>query len=191
MRLTRRGLMGGAVGGALAVPAVRGSAETILTEDGLHRQPWFLDSFLDLAPDLGDATAAGKRFAVIWELRGCPACRDTHLINFARPEVSDYIRARFDILQLNLIGALPVTDFDGTSLSERRMAERYGVRFTPTIQFFPERAAGLAELSPRNREVLRLVGYQEPDAFRRSFAYVAEGIYATGESLADWLARAT
>jgi thioredoxin-related protein len=184
MRITRRGLLGATLAGAGAA-----TAETILTEDGLHRQSWFLDSFLDLGPDLEDAAAAGKRFAVMWELRGCPACRDTHLINFARPEVSEYIRARFDILQLNLIGDLPVTDFDGSSLGERRLAERYGVRFTPTIQFFPEAAEGLGGLRPRNREVLRLVGYQEPDAFRRSFAYVAERIYETGESLAEWLSR--
>ena len=188
MRITRRHLMGATLAAA-AMPTGAARSETILTEDGLHRQSWFLESFLDIAPDLEDATAAGRRFAVMWELRGCPACRDTHLINFARKDVSDYIRDRFDILQLNLIGDLPVTDFDGSGLSERRMATRYGVRFTPTIQFFPDTAEGLGPRRPRDREVLRLVGYQDPDAFRRSFEYVAERVYETGESLADWLAR--
>lgn len=187
--LTRRDLvrLTGAAALAGSVP-IRGTAETIITDDGLHRQSWFLDSFLELGPDLEDAAGAGKRFAVMWELRGCPYCRDTHLINFAQPEVSDYIREHFEILQLNMTGDLEVTDFDGTVLSEKRLAEHYGVRFTPTFMFFPDSAEGLADKPVREREVLRMVGYQEPDAFRRTFAFVAERAYET-ESLADYLAR--
>lgn len=172
--ITRRDMVLGA--GTLAL-AGRARAETIRTEDGLYRQDWFLESFLELGPDLADATAAGKRFAVMWELRGCPYCRDTHLVNFADPAVESYIRERFAILQLNIIGALEVTDFDGTLLTEKELAAAYGVRFTPTIQFFPESAEGLSALPPMEREVFRMVGYQEPETFRRMFAYVAEGAY--------------
>ena len=46
--------------------------ESILGDDGLYHQPWFLNSFLDLKDDLAEAAAEGKRFAVIWEQRGCP-----------------------------------------------------------------------------------------------------------------------
>ena len=56
------------------------------------------------------------------------------------PEIEDFVRQQFDILQLNIIGAREVTDFDGEKMSEKRLAERYGIRFTPTFQFFPERA---------------------------------------------------
>ena len=80
----------------------------------------------------------------MWELRGCPYCRETHLINFAKPEIENYIKERFEILQLNIIGSREVTDFDGEKLSEKAFAQKYGVRFTPTFQFFPESAAGLA-----------------------------------------------
>jgi thioredoxin-related protein len=155
-------------------PAV---AEAILTDDGTYREPWFLDSFLDLAEDLEGAAQNGKRLAVVWELRGCPYCREMHLVNFAKPEIENYVKERFEILQLNIVGSREVTDFDGEKLSEKRIAEKYGVRFTPTLQFFPEKAQGLGARAPRQREVVRTQGYQEPKDFAATFRFVAERAY--------------
>ncbi|MGJ3261830.1 MAG: thioredoxin family protein [Salinarimonas sp.] len=171
------GLAGASPGASRAARAAEPASAAFRTEDGLYRQPWFLESFLELGPDLEDAAAAGKRLAVMWELRGCPACRDVHLINFADPAVESYIRERFAILQLNIVGALEVTDFDGETLSEKALAAKYAVRGTPTIQFFPPGPQGLAERAPREREVFRIVGWHEPETFRRMFAYVAEDAY--------------
>jgi thioredoxin-related protein len=189
MKLTRRHLL---AAGALAAPALhaagRAVATPLLGDDGLYKQDWFLQSFLELGPDLEDAAADGRRLAVVWELSGCPYCKDMHLVNFADPTVRDFIRERFALLQLNLVGNLEVEDFDGTRLAEKDLAARYGIRFTPTIQFFPERVEGLAALPPREREVARLIGYQPPDPFRRIFAYVAERAYEH-ESLEAYLAR--
>ncbi|MGB0905144.1 MAG: thioredoxin, partial [Mangrovicoccus sp.] len=39
--------------------------------------------------------------------------------------------------QLNLHGDTEVTDFDGESLSEKQMARKWGLLFTPTIMFLP------------------------------------------------------
>ncbi|MGP9822044.1 thioredoxin family protein [Salinarimonas sp. NSM] len=186
--LAGAGMMGlaGLAGGRRAARAEETAGGAFRTEDGLYRQPWFLESFLELGPDLEDAAAAGKRLAVMWELRGCPACRDVHLVNFAVPAVTDYVRTHFAVLQLNLIGALDVVDFDGETLSEKATAAKYGVRGTPTIQFFPPRPAGLATRAPREREVFRIVGYHEPETFRRMFAYVAEDAYRE-MPVQDWL----
>src|SRR4051812_11597825 len=50
---TRRSLMVGAAAlSAAGLTGVRARAEPVLTEDGLYRQPWFLESFLELADDL-------------------------------------------------------------------------------------------------------------------------------------------
>lgn len=149
----------------------------VLTDDGLYKQPWFLESFLDLPEDLEDARKTGKRFAVMWELKGCPYCKETHFVNFARPEVSDYIKANFEVLQLNIIGSRIVTDFDGAKLSEKDLAAKYGVRFTPTIQFFAERAGPLKDVTPPKREVARAPGYLRPEDFLAMFRYVREKAY--------------
>jgi thioredoxin-related protein len=113
----------------------------------------------------------------MWELKGCPYCKETHFVNFARGDIADYIKANFEVLQLNIIGARKVTDFDGTEMSEKAMAAKYGVRFTPTFQFFPERAAPLQAREPAKREVARLPGYMRPDDFLAMFRYVREKAY--------------
>lgn len=187
--LTRRSVLGGAsalavAGGLLGQEGAANAA--ILTDDGLYTQPWFLESFLELSADLDEATAKGKRFAIMWELKGCPYCKQTHLVNFAKPEIAAFVRERFEILQLNIIGSREVRDFDGENLPEKRLAEKYGVRFTPTIQFFPEQASGLDSKKPREREVARAQGYLQPNDFRRLFAFVAEKAYERG-TLRDYL----
>src|SRR5258708_32214009 len=126
---TRRDLILGAGAGVLtAALGTRVRAEEpILTEDGLYRQPWFIESFLELGDDLDQAAKRGKRFAVMWELKGCPYCRETHLVNFARPDIADFVRTNFDILQLNIIGSRKGTDFDGRQLGVKQIDGKYGV----------------------------------------------------------------
>ena len=87
-------------------------------------------------------------------------------MNFGDPEIEAFIRARFEILQLNIVGSKEVTDFDGEKLSEKRLAEKYDVRGTPTIQFFPETASALKAKKPAGREVFqglrRAAGFPSP-----------------------------
>lgn len=177
MTLTRRHLMLGATASSfLGIHGAR-AVDPVLTDDGLYKQPWFLESFLDLAEDLEEAHKAGKRFVIMWELKGCPYCKETHFVNFARPDIAEYIKANFEVLQLNIIGSRKVTDFDGTQVSEKEMAAKYRIRFTPTFQFFAERAAPLKSLEPQKREVARAPGYLRPDDFLAMFRYVREKAY--------------
>jgi thioredoxin-related protein len=184
--LSRRCFLAASAVCGFALTGGRPRAEAILSDDGLYRQPWFLESFLELADDLAGASEKNKRFAVIWELRGCPYCKQTHLVNFAKPEIGNFVRERFDILQLNIVGSREVTDFDGIKLPEKELARKYGVRSTPTLQFFPESASGLAQREPREREVARVQGYQEPAQFLATFRFVVERGYES-RSLQDFL----
>jgi thioredoxin-related protein len=177
----RQFLAGSAAGGIGLSTSGLARAEALMTEDGFYREDWFLESLLELPDDLAAATAATKRFVIMWELRGCPYCRQTHLVNFAKPEITDYIKARFEILQLNIIGSREVTDFDGQKLTEKAFAQKYGVRGVPVFQFFPDNAAGLADKAPRDREVARGQGYIEPQPFLDMFRFVADRTYEKGE----------
>lgn len=149
--------------------------ESLLGDDGLYHQPWFMQSFLVLAEDLREVTAEGRRFAVVWEQRGCPYCREMHLVNLARPQISEYLKKHFGILQLNIWGAREVTDFDGEKLPERRLASKWRVAFTPTFQFFaPQASAGKSGLE---LEVARMPGYFKPFHFISMFEFVYERAY--------------
>jgi len=186
MTLTRRHLLLGVSSLGLAGVSSARAEPPILTDDGLYKEPWFLESFLDLSDDLEGAAKDGKRFVIMWELKGCPYCKETHFVNFARADISDYIKANFEVLQLNIIGSRKVIDFDGSELSEKALALKYGVRFTPTFQFFPERAAPLKNIAPTKREVTRAPGYFRPDDFLAMFRYVREKAYES-KSFRDFL----
>jgi thioredoxin-related protein len=183
MAMTRRSLL---LAGAGALLCGRARAEMSLTAEGLYTEPWFLQSFLVLADDLEQAHQEGKRFVIMWELRGCPYCKETHLVNFAQPRIADYVKNNFEVLLLNIIGDRKVTDFDGSELPEKQLAAKYGVRYTPTFQFFPERAAPLKTLPPRTREVERAAGYLRPNDFLALFRFVRENAYEKG-SFRDFL----
>lgn len=117
--------------------------EPRLGDDGLWHQTWFVEGFLDLKEEHAAAAGRGKTFAVIFEQRGCVYCTRMHTEILAQRYVNDYVAANFDIVQLDLWGAREVTDFDGQRLPEKRLAERWGVLFTPTIVFFREDLGGL------------------------------------------------
>jgi thioredoxin-related protein len=117
--------------------------EPLREEQGLYSQAWFQLSFLDLRQDFDEAKAEGKRFAVIFEQRGCPYCIKLHTDVLALKYINDYVRENFRVVQLDLWGSREVTDFDGARMPEKLLAERWGVIFTPTVVFFKDDLTGL------------------------------------------------
>ena len=180
MRALRLGFAAVAV---FALAASGGAAEPpkepAQGENGLHVQPWFHVSFLDLKEDLEEAAQKGKRFAIIWEQKGCPYCKETHLVNFANPEIAAFIQKHFVVLQLDLWGSRKVKDFDGEELAEKALAQKYGVRYTPTVQFFPPKLPE-GKKSGRDVEVSRIPGYMRPFPFYVMFQFVQDEGYKAG-----------
>lgn len=125
-----------AVAATLAGLAAAPAAE--LGDDGLHKPAWLRETFKDLREDLAEANAEGKRLLITVEQRGCIYCTQMHEEVFPDPEIDALIRNHYFVVQMNLFGDVDVTDFDGTVLSEKDMAARWGVLFTPTLIFLPE-----------------------------------------------------
>jgi thioredoxin-related protein len=165
------------------------SHEIILGDDGIHYKDWFLVSFLELAEDFEEAKAEGKRFVILWESSNCPYCRDLHQINLAIPEATNYIKERFAILQLNIFGSREVVDFDGERLTERQLARKYQVNFTPTMQFFPETFEEMEGKVGMAREVMRMPGYFRPFHFAAIHEFVHDKRYEDTDFQAYLLER--
>ena len=109
-----------------------------LGDDGLHKQNWMRDTFKDLREDLDEANTEGKRLVLMFEQRGCIYCSKMHKDVYSRDNVSNYIDENFFVVQLNLHGDLEVTDFDGEVLSEKAMARKWNILFTPTVLYLPQ-----------------------------------------------------
>ena len=126
------------VAAGLALTCIGASAAE-LGDDGLHKEDWFSLTFRDVAEDIRAADAEGKRLAIVFEQRGCIYCKKMHEELLSDPEIRDYIKANFNVVQYNLFGDEEVTDLDGEKLTEKSAARRWRIVFTPTILFMPDK----------------------------------------------------
>ncbi len=157
--------------------AIEPRVEAIKGDDGIWHQNWFVQSFLDLRDDHGLASRKGRRFAVIFEQRGCIYCTKMHTEVLAQRYINDYVRENFDIVQLDLWGSREVSDFDGTKLPEKKLAERWGVMFTPTIVFFKDDLKGLDGQWGQGLEIVRMPLGIGTHTFYDMFVWVRAKVY--------------
>lgn len=178
-----------AIGAVLALLIALPVAAAELGDDGLHKTGWMRDTFKDLREDLEEANAEGKRLVLFFEQRGCIYCTKMHKEVFPRPEIDAYIRDNYFVVQLNLHGDTEVTDFDGEVLSEKAMARRWNVMFTPTILFLPQTVPD--DQSAQEAAVAVMPGAFGPGTTLDMFTWVAEERYLidNGEDFQRYHAR--
>ncbi|MFN3867871.1 MAG: thioredoxin family protein [Hyphomicrobiaceae bacterium] len=153
------------------------AVEPIKGDDGIYHQKWFVNSFLDLKDDFAEAKAAGKRYAIIFEQRGCIYCVKMHTDVMSKRYINDYVRENFAIQQFDLWGEREVVDFDGQRLREKALAEKWGVMFTPTVVFFKESLDGHEGKTGQPIEVARMNLGIGPGTFYDMFTWVRAKVY--------------
>ena len=125
---------------------------------------WFKHSFLDLPEDIAEASRGGKRLLLYFGQDGCPYCAALFNTNFSQPHIVDFTRRHFDAIELNIWGDREVTGFSGNQLTEKQLAAKLKVWFTPTILLMNE----------KGEIVLRINGYYPPHQFLSALKYVGE-----------------
>ncbi|SFY45102.1 thioredoxin (plasmid) [Paracoccus ferrooxidans] len=163
------------------------AAAAEIGDDGLHKPTWLRETFKDLREDLAEANAQDKRLLILVEQRGCIYCAEMHEKVFPDPEIDALIRDGYFVVQMNLFGDVEVTDFDGTALSEKDMAVRWGVMFTPTMIFLPEEV-------PADKTAAQAAVAMMPGAFGKGttsalLTWVRAHGYENGEHFQKFLAR--
>ena len=166
---------------------ITGALAVEVGDDGLHKQAWFATTFRDIKEDMATAKAEGKRLALIFEQRGCIYCRQIHEQVLTDPDVRDFIKANYMVVQYNLYGDEEVTDLDGEALTEKTAARKWRVTFTPTIFFMPEETDGKKDVGASTVAVM-------PGAFRKGtfldmFQWVHKKGYETDEGFQRYHAR--
>ena len=125
--------------------------------------PVFRETFLDIRSDVRDATREGKRLMLYFGQDGCPYCRRLMQDNLGQKDIAAQVARRLYPVAMNMWGDREVTWLDGTVTTEKALAARLQVQFTPTLLFFDE--AG--------RVIARINGYYPPHRFRAAIEYVA------------------
>lgn len=163
----------------LAVSAMGAQAARI-GDDGLHKEDWFSLTFKDIAEDIQTAKEQNKRLVLIFEQRGCIYCRRMHEELFTDPDVVDYIKNNFMVVQYNMFGDEEVTDLDGEVLTEKTASRKWGFLFTPTVVFLPEDVPQQEE-SVAKAAVAIMPGFFGKGTFLDMFHWVDEKGYETDE----------
>jgi thioredoxin-related protein len=140
--------------------------------------PWFVDTFLDFNEDVAEATREGKRLMVYFGQDGCPYCTLLMKTNFSQRQIVDKTRKHFVAVALNIWGDRETKWTDVGVMSEKALARRLDVQFTPTLLFFDE----------QGKVAVRLNGYYPPHRFEAVLDYVAAKLEHK-EPLAEYLAR--
>lgn len=161
---------------ALALGAAGTAAAQHAAPRAIDIPPWFAQTFLDFREDVADAGRENKRLLVYFGQDGCPYCKLLMQTTFAETRIVDKTRRHFVPVALNLWGDRDVTWVDGRRMSEKELARRLGVQFTPTLLFFNEQA----------EVVLRLNGYQPPHRMDATLDYVAAKL-ETKQPYADYM----
>ena len=149
-------------------------------EEPLAFPDWFKLSFLDLREDLVEARKSNKAGLVVYfGQKYCAYCRQFLEHDLAKEDIRLYMAEKFDVIGIDIHGHNQVTDLQGATLDETRLAIREKTNFTPSVVFY-----GLD-----GKEALRLRGYYPPYRFRAALEYVADGHYRE-ETFPQYLARA-
>ncbi|MBO9421054.1 thioredoxin family protein [Labrenzia sp. R4_2] len=170
----------------LTLSHTAGRAAT-LGEDGLHKQPWFTITFKDIAEDIETASDEGKRLALVFEQRGCIYCKAMHEKLLSDPEVTDYIKEHFMVVQYNMFGDEEVIDIDGEELTEKTAARKWGYVFTPTIVFLPDEIPEDGTVA--DSAVATMPGSFGKWTFLNMFRWVNEKGYESDEHFQKYHAR--
>ncbi|MGB5452244.1 MAG: thioredoxin fold domain-containing protein [Sedimenticolaceae bacterium] len=128
---------------------------------------WFKESFLDIAADVGEAAESDKHVILFMHLDGCPYCFRMADENFEHAPYTNFIREHFDVIAINIRGDREVALNEETSLTEKELADRLKVMYTPTVVF----------LNQQNKIVARVDGYRSVPEFKHVLDYVQEKAY--------------
>jgi len=157
------------------------------SENGMYAQKWLYKSSLNLREDLAAASKAGKRLVIFWEEKQCTYCKPMYEINLSIPRIVGNIKKKFNVIKLDIWGDRKVTDLDGTVLTEKELASKYRIRYTPTLQFLTESLEKAAGKNGEESEVFRIEGYMRPFHFYFIFNYVKSKGYESEPSFQRWL----
>lgn len=153
--------------GALLIAVGAAAAAAAGAPQEIDVPAWFRPSFLDFRDDAREAAAARRHLMVYFGQNGCPYCKQLVTVTFRDAAVAARAPAELDAVEVNIVGSRETVWTDGTRATEKALAARLGVRFTPTLLF----------VDGGGRVVLRLNGYYEPQRFLLALDYVAGGEY--------------
>lgn len=152
----------------LALSPVAPLAHAAQTRD--PGQYFFDQSFGDLHDEAKTAREQGKTgVLVMFEKADCPWCAKMRATVLNQVPIQEYYRKHFIILQVDVDGDEPLTDFNGRQMPQKDFALKHNrIRATPAFVFFDTHGKELAKYTGTTRTA---------DEFMWLGQFVVDGIY--------------
>lgn len=143
-----------------------------------HEIPnWFKQSFLDIPEDIQEASKNNKHLMIFLDFDGCPYCAKMIKESFSTTNhTSDFIKKHFDVVNLNIKGDREIIWDSSTKLSEKDLAIKLGLEYSPTILFLDE----------NQKIILRLNGYRSATNFKLILEFI-HGKHYLKQNLSEFL----
>ncbi len=129
--------------------------------------PFMKPSFFDIQADVKESKEENKYFFIMFHQEGCPFCEKMRNITFRDPEVVEYFKKHFYMIEINIKGSLPVIDINGKEYTEKAFSRKHKVESTPYFIFYDK----------EGKIILKLPGYYRPKEFLLIGKYIVEGHY--------------
>ena len=156
--------------------AALASQGKIIGEEHFSIPAWFKESFLEIKEDNLEAIKNNKHLMLFMHIDRCPYCTRMLDENFRKGSAKDFIKNNFDVIALNIRGDREVNWNDNTVYSEKQLAKKLNVHFTPTIVI----------LNNKGKKVYQMNGYRQPQAFAHILNYIHEKQYLK-QKLSDYI----
>jgi len=139
---------------------------------------WFKESFLDISEDVEEAADLNKHVMLFFHLNGCPYCYKMTEENLKNAPYTDFIKSNFDVIAINIQGDREVALNEDDTLTEKELARKLNVIYTPAVIF----------LNKNNKTVARINGYRSVQQFKYVLDYVQQSAYQQ-TTLAQYIAK--
>lgn len=163
---------------AAETPSNKVSTGKILGGKISEHPQWFKESFLDITEDVDEATESNKHVMLFLHLNDCPYCYKMTEENFKNAPYTGFIKKHFDVVAINIRGDREVALNEETVLTEKELAEKLNVIYTPAVIFF----------NSDYKVVARINGYRTVQEFKYVLDYVQQGAYHD-ISLAQYISK--
>lgn len=124
---------------ALFVTLTLGTLAAVAGESELRDpdQYFFAQSFKDLQEEAQISSEEEKAgIMVFFEMQGCPYCEHMRAHVFSDQSAQSWFGDNFRSIFMDIDGQTEAALFDGTAVTEKAVADHYGVFSTPTLIFF-------------------------------------------------------
>lgn len=130
----------------------------------MHETPtWFKQTFYDINEDVEEAMENNKHYMLFMDLEGCPYCTKMLKENFKTDGGNkEFIQKYFDVVNINVKGSIEIAWDEDTTYTEKQLAEKLKIQYSPTILFF----------NHDKEVVVRVNGYRTPAKFKQILEYV-------------------